>query len=153
MSDTEYLSKKGYKELEKKLKYLKKEKRQEIAKRLKEAKELGDLSENSEYHEARNDKTELEKEINELENVLRNSKIIKKSRKKDKVRIGSTVEIKKDGKKVTYDIVGSSESDPSNGKISNESPLGEKILGKKKGEEFKLYTPKREKTLKILKIS
>jgi transcription elongation factor GreA len=153
MDRTDYLSKEKYEELEEKLKYLKTEKSQEIAKRLKEAKELGDLSENSEYHEARNAKNELEKEINNLENTLRNSELIKKSKNNDKVNIGSSVEVEKEGKKISYEIVGSSESDPSKGKISNESPLGEKLLGKRKGDKIKLYTPKGEKILKILKIN
>jgi len=150
--DKTYLTKERYEEIKEDLKYLKSKESQKIAKRLKEAKELGDLSENSEYQEARNDKIELDRKINRLEEIIRNSEIIKKSKKSDKVRIGSQVEIKKDGNKDTYTIVGSSEANPKEGRISNESPLGKKLLGGKTGDEITFNTPKGEKVFKILKI-
>lgn len=153
MSTKNYLSKERYEELENELKRLKNDERRQIAKRLKEAKEHGDLSENSEYQEAKNDKTLLDQRINRLEETLRNSEIIKKSGKSQKAQIGSEVETESGGEKKTYVIVGSSEADPASGKISNESPLGKKILGCKAGDEVTLDLPKGKKLIKIIKIS
>ncbi len=147
-----YLSKEKYEELEKELQRLKSEERRKIAKRLKEAKEHGDLSENSEYQEARNAKDSLDQNINQLEDILRNSEIIKKSGKSETVQIGSEVETEQDGRKKTYIIVGSSESDPSKGKISNESPLGQKLLSGKVGDKITYEVPKGKKVIKIKKI-
>jgi transcription elongation factor GreA len=147
-----YLTKEKYKELKESLKRLKNEERQKIAKRLKEAKELGDLSENSEYQEAKNDKILLDQKINKLEEILRNSEIIKKSDSR-KVQIGSEVEIEEDKKKKVYTIVGSSETDPSKGKISNESPFGKKLLGCEVGDKVVFETSKNKRVFKIKKIS
>ncbi len=148
-----YLLKERYEKLKKELEHFKGRERRKVAKRLKEAKELGDLSENSEYQEARNDKTILDQKINQLEELLRNSEIIKKLGKSNKVQIGSQVEIKKDGVKTTYIIVGSNEANPFEGKISYESPLGKELLGSKVGDDVVFETPGGKKVLKVIKIN
>lgn len=153
--ETRYLSKRRYDEIEKELSDLKNRGRKEVASRLRQAKELGDLSENSEYIEARRDQELLEQRINQLEEIIRNSEIIKDlSRKNQKtVTLGSTVTLKRDGKKTEYKIVGSNESDPLRGMISNESPLGSKLLGKSKGDKLEVETPKGKAVYQIVKIS
>ncbi len=148
-----YLLKERYEKLKKELEYFKGRERRKIAKRLKEAKELGDLSENSEYQEARNDKTILDQKINQLEEILRNAEVIKKLGKSNKVQIGSQVEIRKDGVKTVYTIVGSNEANPFEGKISYESPLGKELLGSKVGDDVVFETPGGKKVLKIIKIN
>ncbi len=148
-----YITKEKYKELEEELKYLEIEKRQEIAQRLKEAKELGDLSENSEYTQAREDEEALERRIAKIKQTLREAEIIKESkRKKDIVEIGSTIKIKIAKETKTYKIVGPEEANVLKGLISNESPLGRAFLGRKKGEEVEVETPSGKKVYKILEI-
>lgn len=153
MADKNYLSKQRYKELEEELKELKTKGRKKVADRLKKAKALGDLSENSEYQEARNERDQLEQKINKLQNILRNAEIIKKSQNSDKVRVGSEVKIKRGKTKTEYTIVGSQESDPAEGLISNESPIGKALLGARVGEKVKVKTPKGNKNYEIIKIS
>jgi len=136
----EYVSREKYQELQKELETLMHVKRKEIAEKLEAAKALGDLSENAEYHAAREEQAGLEERIMELELILKNAQIVSKS-KKDYVGIGSKVVIEKGGKKHTYAIVGSEEADAASGKISNKSPLGESLIGKKKGESFSFLTP------------
>jgi len=149
-----YISKEKYKEIEKELKYLETEKRKEIAERLRSAKELGDLSENSEYSQAREEEAMLERRIAELRKILRESEIIKKGgRKKDVVSLGSTIKVKSGNKTFTYQIVGSHEANVLKGLISNESPLGQAFLGKKKGDEVTVETPSGRKKYKILQVS
>ena len=149
-----YISNEKYKEIEKELKYLETEKRKEIAERLRSAKELGDLSENSEYSQAREEEAMLERRIAELRKILRESEIIKKSgRKRDVVGLGSTIKVKSGNKTFTYQIVGSHEANVLKGLISNESPLGQAFLGKKKGDEVVVETPSGKKKYKILQIS
>lgn len=153
MADKNYLSKERYKELEKELEELKTKGRKKVAERLKKAKALGDLSENSEYQEARNERDQLEQKINKLQNILRNAEIIKKSKNSDKVRVGSKVKIKKGKKESEYTIVGSQESDPAEGLVSNESPIGQALLGARVGQEVEVKTPKGSKKYEIVKIS
>ncbi|MCP6719879.1 MAG: transcription elongation factor GreA [Patescibacteria group bacterium] len=151
--DITYLSQERYDELSKEFAELKTKGRKEIAKRLKQAKELGDLSENSEYQDAREEQSNLEKKINELDNLLRKTSIIKKSSGTATVRIGSKVKLEKDkGEIVAYTIVGSSEARPTRGFISNESPVGKGVLGKKVGDVVNVETPKKETDYKILGI-
>ncbi len=120
---------------------LKTEGRKAVAERLKQAKDLGDLSENSEYQEAREEQSRLEARINELEDILRNSAIIKKENGSGAVRIGSVVKVKKGSHVATYTIVGSNEAKPLQGLISNESPIGKALLGKKVGEVVQVNAP------------
>jgi transcription elongation factor GreA len=148
-----YLSQERYDELQEELAELKTAGRQEIAKRLKQAKEMGDLSENSEYQEAKAAQAELERKISELNESLRSASIIKKSVGAATVRIGSKVELEKEDKsRVSYTIVGSNEAEPIKGFISNESPLGRAVLGKKTGDVATVETATGEKSYKILKI-
>ncbi|MBI3114558.1 MAG: transcription elongation factor GreA, partial [Candidatus Harrisonbacteria bacterium] len=122
--DQQYLTLERLEALKAELQDLKINKRIEVAERLKRAKELGDLSENSEYFEAREEQAQLEARIIELEEIIKNASVIGKSTSHAKVEIGSTVEVAKDGAKMKFTIVGSNEADPENGRISNESPLG-----------------------------
>lgn len=150
-----YLSQEKYDELEKELQYLKQEKRKEIAENLEYAKSLGDLSENAEYHEAREAQANTEDRIKKLEDVLKNSEIVKERCKTDVVMIGCQVTVQRKGEDEakTYTIVGSEESDMASGKISHDSPFGQAIMGKKKGDIFSYKSPKGEIEYKIISIS
>ena len=130
------LTEEGLKKLQKELEYLKGAKRLEVAARLKAAIALGDLSENSEYDDAKNEQAFLEGKILELEESIRNSKIIETSKDSDVISMGSRVTLKdiEFDEVETYMIVGSTESAPEEGKISNESPVGSAILGRSVGE-------------------
>ncbi len=147
----QYISAEGLEQLKKELEELKK-RRQEIAKRLEEAKNLGDLSENAEYQEAREDQAFNEGKIVELTQMVRDAVIINKIKNTDVVRVGSTVEVKSDNGPQSFTIVGSEEASPLEGKISNESPLGKCFLGKKKGEEVIAETPRGKVKYRILAI-
>ena len=145
MTKTDYLTKGKFEELEAELKHLKTVKRKEIALNLEYAKALGDLSENAEYHDARESQAALEDRIAQIENVLVNSEIIE-SHHSDKVEIGSIVHVKTSLSKTekVYTLVGSEEADTSAGKISFKSPVGQALLGRKKGDKFKFKTPSGE---------
>lgn len=136
-----YVTKERLEELKAELEKMKKEDRVEIADRLKRAKEYGDLSENSEYIDAKDAQSKLENAIFELEEMLRNVVIIKKTHEGDSVSIGSTLEAQRDGKMYTFTIVGSSEAKPEANLISNESPLGKSFLGKKAGDVVAVTVP------------
>ena len=118
-------------------------KRREVLDALEFAKSLGDLSENAEYHQAREEQAKLEDRIQKVEHILKSSVVIKKHHS-TQVEIGSTVHVKKEGTKEekTYQIVGSEEADMMQGNISNRSPLGEALYGKKKGDTIEFQTPK-----------
>lgn len=150
--DATYLSQEGYDELVKELNELKTSGRKGVAERLKHAKELGDLSENSEYQEAREDQTRLEQHINQIEETLRQMVLIKKTSGSATVRIGSRVKVKKNGDMVVFSIVGSHEAHPADGFISNESPLARALLGKKIGDAVEVQTPKGPVTYLIVEI-
>jgi transcription elongation factor GreA len=142
MTEKHYISKEKFEDLQKEHEELRTIKRKEVAERLEHARSLGDLSENAEYHEARDDQAELEKRIEQIAEILKNAEIIA-PHKSDKVEVGSTVVLqKKGGDKVTYQIVGSEESDLASGKISYESPLGRALMGKMKKDAFVFETPK-----------
>lgn len=151
--ETVYLSEERYKELQEELKKLKTEGREEVADRLRHAKELGDLSENSEYQEAREEQSRVERKINQLEEMLRHSSIIKQgSGNSGVVKVGSKVKVEKDGAAVLYTIVGSNEANPANGCVSNESPIGRSLLGGKAGDVVSVVTPKGEFSLRVLSV-
>lgn len=137
------LTQDGYNKLVEKLDYLKSVRRIEVSERLKAAIALGDLSENSEYDDAKNEQGRLESEISELEAKLRNSDIIKAAASTGKVVIGSTVTVRDVELDVeeTYMIVGSTEADPDNNKISDESPLGVALLNKSAGVTVQVHAP------------
>lgn len=147
-----YLSQEKFNSLKEELERIKKEGRQEIADRLRQAKELGDLSENAEYSEAKEAQSKIETRIIELENILRNSSIIKKSFSKSQVEIGSVIKLEKNGKELSYTIVGSNEANPQSNFISNESPLGRAFLYKKAGDIVEVETPKGKSKYKIISI-
>ena len=147
------LTEDGYNKLVEKLNYLKSVRRIEIAERLKAAIALGDLSENSEYDDAKNEQAFLEGEIQEFENKIRNSDIIKAGDGKS-VTMGSRVMVKdlEFDEEETFLIVGSTEADPDEGKISNESPLGEALLGQKIGRTINVNAPAGVIQYKIIDI-
>lgn len=147
----QYLSKESFEELKKELEELKTTKRIEVAARLKQAKEYGDLSENSEYAEAREEQSAVETRIFELEDILKNASMITKH-VGDTVEVGSTVTAKKGDKMITYTIVGSYEAKPEEGKISDESPLGKAFLKHKVGDKVSAATKTGSIEYEILKI-
>lgn len=139
-----FLTEDGLKRLENELEELKTVKRKEIAEKIKQALSFGDISENSEYDEVKNEQAQLEDRINKLESMLRNAKIIDKEEiTTDKVSIGSRVLVKdlEFDEEMEYTIVGSAEADPYNGKISNESPVGKALLGRKSGDIVDVIVP------------
>ncbi len=149
----EYLTKKKYGELVEELKNLKNVKRKEVAEALDYARGLGDLSENAEYHEARSQQADIEDEIAKIDRILKNSVVVE-DRHGEYAAIGSTVTVEKkdDHSKKTFMIVGSAESDMAAGKISNQSPLGAALLGKKKGESFSFNSPKGRMEYKLIEM-
>jgi len=139
-----YLTEEGKKEQEELLVYLKTVKRTEVSEHLKAAREYGDLSENSEYDAAKAEQSRLESKIALIEETLRTAKIIKDSKKKKgEIAVGSTVVVydPEFDEKNTYKLVGTLESNPDNGLISNESPIGKALIGHKEGEEVNVTTP------------
>lgn len=136
-----YLTPKGLQEAKTELEYLKTEKRQDIAGRIQQAREYGDLTENSEYDQAMEDQSMVENRIAELESILKKVKIIEETPESEFVIIGSTVKVEMDNEIDEFTIVGRVEADPSKKRISNESPLGSALLGAKKGEEVEVATP------------
>jgi transcription elongation factor GreA len=149
----EYLSKEKFGQLKIELEDLKSKKRKEIAEELEFAKSLGDLSENAEYHEAREAQAALEERIAQLESILANAEIVT-AHHSSIVEVGSVVNVQKlsDKSKRKYTIVGSEETDTAAGKISFKSPLGQALLGKKKGEEFAFKTPAGEVKYAVVSI-
>ena len=132
----------GQQKLEEELHFLETTRRREVGQRIKEAKEFGDISENSEYDDAKNEQAMVETRILEVNQILAHATIISAPKKNDKVALGSKVELSDgDGDSVMYRIVGSAEADPSNNKISNESPVGQAVLGRKKGDTVPVTLP------------
>lgn len=128
-------------------------KRVDIAEAIKSARELGDLTENAEYQSARAEQDRHETRIAELQNILQNVEIIKKPRGAAKVQLGSRVKLKSNGKAKEFQVVGTVEADPLSGKISDESPIGRALLGKKEGDKVQIQTPAETATYKIVDIS
>lgn len=133
----------GQRKLEDELHFLETTRRREVGERIKEAKEFGDISENSEYDDAKNEQAWVESRIAEINQILAHATIIANPRKSDKVVLGSRVELKdaESGEVHTYQIVGSAEADPGQMKISNESPVGQAIIGRKKGDSVPVSLP------------
>ena len=157
MSNKVYLTNEGFLEIEEELNHLKEVKRPEIIKALKDARALGDLSENADYDAARNEQAQIEGRILELEKILETAEIIEK-RDTDKVGLGATVTVRyldeddDDDNTEEYRIVGSKEADPSNNKISNESPLASAIMGAKVGDERTVDSPRGKYRVEIVEI-
>jgi transcription elongation factor GreA len=154
MSEQTYLTPQGREELERELKQLIEVRRPELAVKLKEAVADGDLKENANYHDAKEQQAFVEGRILHLENVLRSAVTITNNGATDEVRLGSEVTIVEDGgdDEETYMIVGAAEANPREGKISNESPIGGALLGHRKGERVRVETPNGEVIFKVKKI-
>lgn len=152
--DKEYLTSEKFQELKKELEHLRRDKRKEIAEHLEYARSLGDLSENAEYHEAREEQANVEDRIMRLEDLLKSAKIVSTSQTSDNASVGSVVVVQKEKGTgiITYTLVGSEEADMSANKVSIKSPFGAAILGKKKGQAFTFMTPQGEVNYKILEI-
>ncbi|MBR7042541.1 MAG: transcription elongation factor GreA [Bacilli bacterium] len=153
MSNKVYLTNEGFLEIEEELNHLKEVKRPEVIKALKDARALGDLSENADYDAARNEQAIVEGRIKELELLLEKAELIE-SKSTDKVELGTTIRIKyeDDDDVEEYRIVGSKEADPSNNKISNESPLAKAVMGHKAGEVCIVESPNGNYNVEILEI-
>ncbi len=143
----------GYNKILEELNERKSAVRQAIAKEIKEAKEQGDLSENAEYSEAKSKQAENEARIAELEMLFKDSQVVEASDKAGTVGLGSKVKAKFNGSEIDFQIVGSNEADPSNFKISNESPMGKSFLGRKKGESVEAQAPAGRIKYKILEVN
>lgn len=148
MNETHYLTPEGKEKLEQELQQLITKEREKIAQRLKSAISMGDLSENAEYHKAKEDQGFLEGRIQEIESILKNSELIDTSKDYDEVTIGARITIKEDNyPPEVYILVGSKEANPSEGKISNESPIGKALIGHKVGDVVRVELPQDEATL------
>ncbi len=152
MDQNYYVTAERLQELREELETLKTKTRLDIADQLKRAKEYGDLSENAEYAQAREEQSRVEARIFELEDLLKKAVIIKKTEGSTVVQVGSKVTVKKGSKTMEYMIVGASESKPEEGKISNESPIGRAFLGKKVGDHVDVKTPGGAATYQVMKI-
>jgi transcription elongation factor GreA len=150
------LTTEGLEELRTRIQYLRGERRREVAERIKEAREFGDIAENSEYDDAKNEQAMLEKQISDLEEKLANARVIDENQvDTDVVSVGATVHVKdqKTDKSTKFKIVGSAEANPSDSKLSNESPVGRALLGHKRGETVTVPVPRGPaRKLKITKI-
>jgi transcription elongation factor GreA len=153
MSEQEFLTREGYQKLEQDLNYLRTVRRQEVARRLHQALEEGDILENAELEDARNEQAFLEGRILTLESILRNAIIIEENGPHEMVGLGSHVTIVEDDRpSETYHIVGSAEADPAQGLISNESPMGRALIGRKVGDIAQVNAPDGVLVFKIVEI-
>jgi len=153
MSEPTYLTAEGLEKIKAELKELTGERRTELAARLRSAIQMGDLSENADYHKAKEDQAFLEGRIQELEYLVRNAVIIEKSADRGVVNVGDTVTIQEGGYPAeTYHLVGPTEADPRNGRISHESPIGRALMDHRVGELVNVETPEGKTQFKILKI-
>lgn len=151
-----FVTEEGLQKLKDELDYLITEKRKEVVERIKIARSFGDLSENSEYDAAKDEQAFVEGKIIQLEKMIRNAKIINANDAEgDAISIGKTVVFKElpDGEEEEYQIVGSTESNPIEGKISNDSPMAQSLIGKHVGDEVSVQTPAGEMRVKILKVT
>lgn len=157
MNNPQYLTVKGLEELESRLKYLKDTRRPEVAERLRQAlEEGGDLTENAEYEDAKNEQAFVEGEVMRIEGILSSAQVIEEVKgKKDSVRVGAVVTVVEEGTKdkEIYHLVGSAEANPQDGKISIESPLGKAILGAKVGDKVQVNAPEGQITFIIKAIA
>ena len=146
------ISQEGYDKLNNELNHLINVKRKEIAERIEKAKELGDLSENAEYTEAKEAQAFNEGRISEISAMLKNLTVVQNGHNKGVVGMGSSVKVKVNGNEKSYTIVSFNEADPLAGKISNESPLGRAFIGRKKGDKVRVETPKGELEYEIVEV-
>ncbi|HCC42137.1 transcription elongation factor GreA [candidate division WWE3 bacterium RIFOXYC2_FULL_42_13] len=150
--DVIYVTKEGLAKLKAELAELNDVKRPEVARRIKEAREMGDISENSEYDAAKQEQSYIEGRISELEEFLKNAEISKDNGKRDIIGVGAMVKIRVDSQEIEYHIVGAPEANPLEKKISHESPLGAALVGKKVGDKIEVDAPVGKLTYTILKI-
>ncbi len=149
----QYITVEKKQELEGELKHLREEKAPELAKRIDEARQMGDLSENAEYQSAREEMAWVQSRLHEIEAILQNAVLISEEiTRAGVVQVGSSIIVEFNGKKKEYTIVGQQEADPLSGKISNESPLGEAFLGKKKGDSVQVTVPAGVQVYKIIEV-
>lgn len=151
-NNAQYLTKESLQNLTTELETLRNKTIPDIAKRIDEAKQQGDLSENAEYHQAREDMSWAQSRVQELDQLIQNAQIIEKSGDQDTVSIGSSVTVKINGKTKDYTIVGPQEIDPSKGYISNESPLGQAFLKHKVKDKVEVVTPAGKNVYEIISI-
>jgi transcription elongation factor GreA len=150
---TTFLTQEGFEKLQQELEYLRTVRRQEIANRLHEAMEGGELIENAEYEDAKNEQAFVEGRIKEVEILLATARVISEEEKSESVQVGTKVTIKEEGSnEETYTIVGAAEANPRGGKISNESPIGKALLNHKAGDKVKVDAPAGSFEVKIIKI-
>ena len=147
-----YLTRDGLEKLRAELDQLVNVRRAEVAARIHDAKEHGDLAENAEYEDAKNEQAFVEGRIQTLESLIRNAVLIDENHPSDHVQIGSTVEVDSPDGRETFHIVGSAEADPGSGRISNESPVGRALLGHRKGEKVVVHVPSGDFTYRIVSI-
>jgi len=149
-----YITKNGLEKLVEELEYLKKTKMPEVVERIARAKELGDLSENAEYQDAKDEQGFIAGRIAELENLINKAEVIKASAcSKEIIDVGCTIKVRCGQDEYNYTIVGSNEANPSKGLISNESPIGRAFLGRRKGEKVLVSVPKGEMECEVLDIN
>lgn len=153
MSKKYLLNPEGLLKLNEELKVLVTEKRKDVIERIREAAAHGDLSENADYAQAREEQSFIEGRIQEIEDMIKNAEIITHAANTNSVTVGSTIVVKVNGEEKTYAIVGSNEANPTAGKISNESTVGRALLGKKVGEKATVETPAGDKEYEIVSIS
>ena len=152
-NDSFILTAEGREKLEEELRFLETERRAEIGERIKVAREFGDISENSEYDDAKNEQAQVEARIAEISRILSEATVVTTPKRSNKVNIGSTVIVNMNGTERTFTIVGGAESNVAEGKISNESPVGAALIGHKKGDKVTTVGPTgRTIELDILKI-
>lgn len=150
------LTEEGHQKLKDEIEHLTTTKRREVAERIKEAREFGDISENSEYDDAKNEQAAIEHRIQVLEQKLRNARVVDKSEvSTDAISVGSVVSLREKGKRknIDYEIVGAAESDPRKGKLSNESPIGKALMGHKEGDMVTIPAPRGPIEYKVVKIA
>jgi len=150
--DVIYVTKEGLAKLKAELAELTDVKRTEVAQRIKEAREMGDISENSEYDAAKQEQSYIEGRISELEEVIKTAQISDEAGKKDIIGVGAIVKIKVESEEIEYHIVGAPEANPLEKKISHESPLGSALVGKRVGDKIEVEAPMGKLTYTILKI-
>jgi transcription elongation factor GreA len=147
------LTREGYDKIKIKLKQLEEVERKKVAEDIKEAQSFGDISENAEFDDAKNRQAMLEQEVAELKNILQHAQIVSTANLKDKITIGSKIVLESKEGTENYEIVGDLESEPLNGKISYQSPIGRALMGQAKGDSVYITTPRGKREAKIVEIS
>jgi len=152
MPDIQYMSQQKLEQLERELQKIKQETIPALARRIDDARQMGDLSENAEYHGAREEMSWAQSRVLELEAIINNAEIVQSGGGSVTVTLGSHIVVKNNGKEKEYTIVGAAEADPLANKISNESPLGQAFMGKRKGENVDVKVPAGVQTYRILSV-